>query len=107
MAQLPIGAIQERDDYICTYCDKDGLESLDNWHDSTVDHFTPRKYGGTDDPANLRTCCHYCNCLKGDQVFGTVEDCRAYIHQRRAELQITFEAVKKAVRADTRPGAQI
>ena len=49
MANPPIGTIQKRDNYLCQYCGKDGLESLDNWHDSTVDHFRPRKYGGTDD----------------------------------------------------------
>jgi 5-methylcytosine-specific restriction endonuclease McrA len=98
MAKPPIGTIQKRDNYICQYCGKDGLESLDNWHDNTVDHFRPRKYGGTDDSENLVTSCGYCNSIKGDQLFGSPEECKAYILKRRAELQITFEAVKKAVR---------
>jgi len=98
IAKPPIDPIQERDDYKCKYCGKDGLESLDNWHDSTVDHFKPRKYDGTDDPENMVTSCHYCNAIKGDLLFGSIGECRTYILKRRAELQITFEAVKKAVR---------
>jgi 5-methylcytosine-specific restriction endonuclease McrA len=98
MANPPIGTIQKRDNYLCQYCGKDGLESLDNWHDSTVDHFRPRKYGGTDDSENLVTSCGHCNSIKGDRLFGSIEECKVYILKRRAELQITFEAVKKAVR---------
>ena len=31
-----------------------------------VDHITPRHFGGTDDPANLRAACAACNLGRGD-----------------------------------------
>jgi 5-methylcytosine-specific restriction endonuclease McrA len=94
----PVNPIQKKDDYRCFYCGKDGLASLDNWHDSVVDHLLPRKYGGTDDADNLITSCHYCNAIKGDQQFASGEDAKAYVQNRRAQLQVIFESVRKAVR---------
>ena len=44
------------------------------------------------------TSCGHCNSIKGDRLFGSIEECKVYILKRRAELQITFEAVKQAVR---------
>jgi 5-methylcytosine-specific restriction endonuclease McrA len=95
---LPINPVQRRDNYICQYCGKDGLASAENWHDSTVDHVLPRKHGGTDDPHNLVTSCHYCNSIKGYGLFASFEDARDHILKRREELQAIFEGVKKAVR---------
>ena len=34
----------------------------------TLDHFIPRSRGGTDDTANLRTCCRECNIRKSDRM---------------------------------------
>jgi 5-methylcytosine-specific restriction endonuclease McrA len=89
---------QERDNYICQYCGKDGLASLENWHDSTVDHFIPQKLGGTDQLNNLKTSCGYCNAIKGDRVFETVEDARKFVMARRAELQKDYEKVLAKMR---------
>jgi 5-methylcytosine-specific restriction endonuclease McrA len=33
---------------------------------SHVDHVVPRKYGGTDELANLRAACRRCNLRRGD-----------------------------------------
>ncbi len=96
--KLPIHPVQKRDDYRCQYCGKDGLLDLDNWHDCSIDHFTPQKHGGTDDESNLKTSCHYCNAIKGDRLFTTIEEARAFIKKRRQELQNEFERVCKAVR---------
>ncbi len=90
--------VQKRDNFFCQYCGKDGLESLDNWHDSVVDHFHPWTSGGSNDEGNLKTSCGYCNAIKGDRVFETIEEARRYISKRRAELQKDFERVKRAVR---------
>ena len=90
--------VQKRDNFICQYCHKDGLESLENWHDSVVDHFRPRKCGGSNEEGNLKTSCGYCNAIKGDREFETIEEARQYILKRRAELQKDFERVRKAVR---------
>jgi len=35
-------------------------------HATHVDHVLPRKYGGTDHPANLRAACRVCNQRRGD-----------------------------------------
>ena len=87
--------VQKRDNYTCYYCGKDGLLSLDNWHDCTVDHFIP---SGGDNEDNLITSCHYCNLIKGPKVFSTREEARKYIQNRRAELEKDFQTVKKVIR---------
>jgi len=94
----PIHPVQKRDNYICQYCDKDGLASLDNWHDSTIDHLIPKKHGGTDGESNLVTCCSLCNGIKGASLFDGIEEARDYILKRRGELQETFQRVVEAVR---------
>lgn len=104
---LPIDPIQKRDNYICQYCNKDGLASLDNWHDCVIDHFVPPKPGDKEDPDNLVTSCHYCNSIKGDKRFASIDDAKAFIRKRRQELQLTFEAVKKAVRGSDTPNASM
>lgn len=95
---LPIHPIQKRDNYICQYCGKDGLASLDNWHDCTIDHVLPRRHGGQDTPENLVTSCGYCNAIKGDRAFDSVDDARRYVLQRRAELEADYQRVLNAVR---------
>jgi len=102
MADLPsdslVDPVQKRDNYMCQYCGKDGLASLDNWHDCTRDHVKPFSRGGVEDPSNVVTSCHYCNSIKGDRVFNSLEDARAFVLARRAELQLDFEWVRRAVR---------
>jgi 5-methylcytosine-specific restriction endonuclease McrA len=98
MSASLVNPIQKRDDYKCQYCGKDGLASAESWHDSCIDHLNPRKYGGTNDADNRLACCHYCNAIKGDRHFESLEEARQYILQRRNELQADYEAVRKAVR---------
>jgi len=45
-------AILYRDAYRCALCGHGAEE---------VDHITPLAYGGSDDPANLRSLCHGCH----------------------------------------------
>jgi 5-methylcytosine-specific restriction endonuclease McrA len=97
-AAPPIHPIQKRDNYICRYCGKDGLASLDNWHDSTIDHLTPRKHSGTAASENLITSCGYCNAIKGERLFRSFDEAKTYILKRREELQTVFQQVLKAVR---------
>jgi 5-methylcytosine-specific restriction endonuclease McrA len=101
--KVPIHPVQERDDYICQYCGKDGLASPDNWHDCTVDHVVPRRHGGTDTDINLVTSCSYCNAIKGQRYFSSFEEAREYVLRRRQELEATFRAVVKAVRGSAPP----
>src|SRR5262249_51242056 len=91
-------AIQKRDNYICQYCGKDGLSSVENWHDCTVDHVIPRKRGGTDLHENLVTSCGYCNAIKGGRPFADLAEAKVYILHRREELQRDYEVVVQLVR---------
>jgi len=97
-ANLPINPIHKRDNYICQYCGRDGLASLDDWHNLTTDHFIPSKHGGMDEEKNLITCCHYCNLIKGKKVFSSLEEARKYILKRRAELGETYQKVRKTIK---------
>lgn len=99
-SRLPISAIQRRDNYFCQYCGKDGLESLDNWHDSQIDHFVPIEHGGLDTPENKVTSCGYCNAIKGARKFDSLTQAREFVMQRRAELESTFQRVREEVRGD-------
>ncbi len=94
----PLDPVQLRDNYICQYCGKDGLGCLDAWHDSTRDHLIPLTKGGIDDPSNMVTSCSYCNSIKKDRVFDSLEAARAFVLKRRAELQADYERVRRAVR---------
>jgi len=91
--------IQKRDNFICQYCNKDGLESALAWHQTAVDHFNPQlKDPERDAEENLKTACEYCNSLKGNRKFATVEDAKAYLKQRKKELHGEFLKVKQAIR---------
>ena len=55
--------IWERDNYQCTYCEKD-IDKKRGSH-LTVDHVVPRTQGGANHISNLVTCCSECNKKKG------------------------------------------
>jgi len=48
-----------------------------------MDHYIPRKKGGTDDLANLVPCCASCNSLKKDK---TVEEFRLVVSKLRTGI---------------------
>lgn len=87
--------VQIRDDYECQYCGKDGLASIEAWHDCTVDHFVPVKKGGTEDESNLVTCCGHCNAIKGKMKFDTMDEAREYIKKRKAELEVDLQRARE------------
>ena len=91
--------IQIRDKYICQYCGKDGLESALVWHQTAVDHFNPQlKEPEINAEENLKTACEYCNSLKGNRKFDTMENAKAYLEKRKNKLHEEFLKVKKAIR---------
>jgi len=51
----------------------------------------PRARKGRKDASNLVTACRPCNLLKGRRVFKGVEEAKAYVLQRRAELRKNWE----------------
>ena len=52
-------AIYARDNWRCLYCNKD-LRRVRKG-ERGLDHLRPRSLGGTNDAANLITCCKWCN----------------------------------------------
>ena len=89
--------ILERDQYRCQYCCLDGMSSFENSLIMTVDFVRPRAHKGKKTPANLVTACRPCNVIKGQRVFSSFENAKAYVLHRRAELQKDWEMQKGQV----------
>ncbi len=87
--------IQKRDNHVCQYCGKDGLESLENWYDTVIDRFNPKKRNAKN---NLVTSCHYCNAIKGNKVFDAIQGTRGYIIGKRIQLFKRFLKIRKKTR---------
>jgi 5-methylcytosine-specific restriction endonuclease McrA len=90
--------ILERDQYRCQYCGLDGMASFENSLIMTVDFVHPRAHKGKKAPANLVTACRPCNVIKGYRVFKSLPEAKAYVLQRRAELQKEWEARRAHLR---------
>jgi 5-methylcytosine-specific restriction endonuclease McrA len=84
--------ILERDQYRCQYCGLDGMSSFENSLIMTVDFVQPRAHKGKKMPANLVTACRPCNVIKGLRTFSSLAEAKAYVLQRRAELQKDWDA---------------
>ena len=95
---LKLGATeaQIRDKYMCQYCGHDGLASPENWRCSQVDHFIPESKGGSDELENKVTACNYCNALKKDKVFDSIEDVIEDIKKRKEEDNDHIKQLKQA-----------
>lgn len=57
-------AIYLRDGLSCVYCGA----SVEEGTQLTLDHVVPASQGGSDKPTNLVTCCHKCNCSRGNRT---------------------------------------
>jgi 5-methylcytosine-specific restriction endonuclease McrA len=79
--------ILERDHYRCQYCGLDGMASFENSLIMTVDFVHPRAKKGRKSPANLVAACRPCNTIKGQRVFRDVAEAKAYVLNRRAQLE--------------------
>jgi 5-methylcytosine-specific restriction endonuclease McrA len=75
-----------RDRYRCQYCGLDGVASFENSLIMTVDFIHPRTHKGKKDPVNLVAACRPCNVIKGRRVFAGLDDAKAYVLKRRAQL---------------------
>jgi 5-methylcytosine-specific restriction endonuclease McrA len=93
--------ILERDHYRCQYCGLDGMVNFENSLILTVDFVHPRAHKGKKTPANLITACRPCNVIKGRRVFGNFEEAKAYVLQRRMELQRDWEANTARLRSQS------
>ena len=61
-----VGAVIERDGFVCTYCGKNLAKGR-----YAVDHIVPLGRGGTNDLNNLTMACIGCNSSKRDRLLGT------------------------------------
>lgn len=62
-------AIFERDHYRCHICKRKVLmgKAAPHPRSPVIDHVIPLAAGGTHEPANARTACFLCNCIKSDR----------------------------------------
>ncbi len=79
--------VLERDHYRCQYCGLDGTASFENSLIMTVDFIQPRVKKGKKSPANLVTACRPCNTIKGHRVFRDFAEAKAYVLNRRTQLE--------------------
>ena|SRR2546423_9894236 len=79
--------ILERDRYCCQYCGLDGASNFENSLVMSVDFVVPRARKGKKDPSNLVAACRACNVIKGQRVFKSLEEAKAYVLMRRSELR--------------------
>ncbi len=91
--------VLERDQYRCQYCGLDGMSSFENSLIMTVDFVHPRARKGAKTLNNLVTACRPCNVIKGRRVFKNLEGAKAYVLERRAELQKDWEDKMTRLRA--------
>ncbi len=85
-------SILERDGFRCQYCGLDGGASFENWLMLTVDFVIPRALKGRKDPKNLVAACRPCNLLKGRHSFGSLEEAKQYVLERRKERWQEWES---------------
>jgi 5-methylcytosine-specific restriction endonuclease McrA len=91
--------ILERDRYRCQYCGLDGMASFENSLIMTVDFVHPRAQKGKKHPTNLVAACRPCNVIKGRRVFANLEEAKAYVLQRRAQLHKDWDTKMAKLRA--------
>jgi 5-methylcytosine-specific restriction endonuclease McrA len=84
--------VYQRDKWTCVYCGYDASKSHDGWlrGNLCVDHFKPRKKGGTDEIENLVTACRSCNAHKGENWFPTLEAASRWLRLYREEMSCPF-----------------
>lgn len=60
-----VGAVIQRDGWVCSYCDCDT-----SIHGHAIDHVIPLAKGGTNELDNLTMSCKSCNSSKGARILG-------------------------------------
>ncbi len=85
-------AIYLRDGLACAYC---GF-SVEEGAQLTLDHVKPHSKGGTNHETNLVTCCHKCNCSRGNRSV------RAFAADVATYIDADAKTIERHVRACTR-----
>lgn len=82
--------VLERDNYTCSYCDKDA---------NTVDHKVPKSKGGEFTEQNLVACCAECNVAKGNLNLGKA-DVLARVDKKRRIKKIKMKNEEENITLD-------
>jgi 5-methylcytosine-specific restriction endonuclease McrA len=78
--------IHKQDNFICQYCGKDMLGSLDDWAQMAIDRFKGNH------KVRLVTSCQLCNKIKGKKVFSNMQEASGCVITSRIRL---YEACLK------------
>jgi 5-methylcytosine-specific restriction endonuclease McrA len=84
--------ILERDKYRCQYCGLDGAAAFEDSLIMTVDFIHPRAKRGKKAASNLVAACRPCNLIKGYKMFGSFEEAKDYVLQKRLELREEWQS---------------
>lgn len=60
--------LAEAQNHKCCWCGTDTTDVRKVWNSSTVEHVTPKSFGGSDDPENLAMSCNKCNNARGNDL---------------------------------------
>jgi 5-methylcytosine-specific restriction endonuclease McrA len=75
------------------------MASFENSLVMSVDFVVPRAKAGRKHLANLVAACRPCNLIKGHHVFKNLDEAKAFVLKRRAELHTDWEGRMGKVRA--------
>jgi len=93
--------LAEAQNWKCCFCGCYMTELRGKRNSCTVEHVTPKEFGGTDDPENLAASCYACNNNRGSQdayTFKHGQD-RARENDDKSKAQVRLEAkVRKYVK---------
>jgi 5-methylcytosine-specific restriction endonuclease McrA len=79
-------------------CCLDGLAQFESSLVMSVDFVVPGAHKGKKDANNLVTACRPCNLVKGRRQFNSLEEAKAWVLQRRAELRREWEGTVARLR---------
>lgn len=105
---MPIAAavrrmVEKRAESRCEYCHlrQEQLQFV-RLH---IEHIIARQHGGTDDPANLALCCHWCNYFKGTNIATLIrEKLTPLYHPRRDKWEEHFVVYESIITGITAVG---
>jgi len=81
--------IHKRDNFICQYCGKDMLRSVDDWSQMVIDRFKAKNKN------RLVTSCQLCDRIKGKETFSNMQEARGFVMMNRIQLQKAYLRIRK------------
>jgi 5-methylcytosine-specific restriction endonuclease McrA len=89
-------AIYLRDGLSCVYCG----DSVENGAQLTLDHVRPHSKGGSNEASNLVTCCHRCNCSRGNRSVAKFAIAVASYLNHNVKSELIVKHVQTCVKRD-------